>query len=116
MPACEASELPLITCELDELGVLGIQVEHGRRRRTMNPAAGFARADNQCVTARLHRLLVLHAMEHEMVRLDRAGSDVANVMHDENLVIANGDTVIASQVNAYCFLCCLDVREYLVEE
>src|ERR1017187_5082932 len=87
------SKLPLRLRKLQELDMFCVQIEHRRRGRAVDPAARLARIDDQRIAARLHRLLVFAAVHDDVMRLDRTGRHVADVVHEENLVLADGQAV-----------------------
>src|SRR5258708_5042896 len=87
------SELPVWLTELDELHGPGLEVQDRGRRRSVDPSARLSGIDDQRVAARLHALLVLEPVHHEVVALDGPRGNVSDVVDDQDLGLANGEAV-----------------------
>src|SRR3712207_4789717 len=79
------SEFPLRAVQGHELDAARVEVEHRARGRAVQPAAPLARVDDERVAARPALAPVRAPVDDQPVRLDRAGLDVADVVHEEDL-------------------------------
>src|SRR2546423_10707417 len=89
MPSCR----PVRGVEAEKLHLLFIEIEDRGLGRAVNPAAGFARIDDQRITARLHLLLMCESVHDDAVSLDAARLHVTDIVNDQDPLASHLEAV-----------------------